>query len=332
MAGSINLSLSQQFDKLNGNLLSGGRLYFYAAGTDNPQNAFKDDGLTLVHPNPIILASDGRIPQLYFADGSIHVRLTDSGGVVQFDEDFVLVIGPSSGSGGGGGSGVDPNAIFQTGDLMHQPVGGARSGWVMCNGTTIGPVGSSASQRANADCQALFTYLWTAYAFDTTICPVFPARGTSAAADWSGGKWIGTLDCREIIMGGLSAMGTSADRGIFGSVPVERGGRTTPASIIGEIAHTLLISETPTHDHTTGTTDGENTGHTHPSTIPGATNGNATGVTPFGGSIWYGTGSGNTGDISNTHHHTFTTTSVGSGTPVHNTTPRIMLGTFYMKL
>jgi hypothetical protein len=333
MAGSINLSLSQQFDKLNGNLLSGGRLYFYAAGTDNPQNAFKDTGLTLVHSNPIILASDGRIPQLYFADGDIHVRLTDSGGTVQFDEDFVLVVGPSSG-GGGGGSTVDPNAIFQTGMMDWQPVDEERAGWVRCNGSTIGN-GSSGAHYHTDQHLPLYQYLWGKY--NNVLCPVSggPTRGPDANTDWAGGRTIGTLDFREVIVGGLSGMG-STDRGGYSAAPIERGDRLTYASIVGEIAHQLTAAEVPSHNHTgTGTTDANNVDHEHPVPGPQGTSGSATGQSVSGGSFWYGgIGSSNITSLGETriHTHTFTTADFGSSVPIHNTTPRTMLGTFYMRM
>jgi hypothetical protein len=331
MAGSINLSLSQQFDKLNGTLLSGGRLYFYAAGTDSPQNAYKDTNLTLVHPNPIILASDGRIPQLYFADGSIHVRLTNSAGVVQFDEDAVLVVGPSDG-GGGGGSTVDANAIFQTGDVLWLPVQGNRSGWVRCNGGTIGNSGSGADYHA-ADGQALFEHLYNTY--NNTYCPVSGGRTGSALNDFNNGKTIATLDFREMMICGLSDMG-KADRGGFNSVPVERDGRTTAAGIIGSGMHALVTGELASHTHT-GTSDGNNVDHTHSYNAPGpsATTGTASGVSAGGGggNIWYGGGvsGSSTGGESVPHSHSFTTAATGSGT-AHNNTPRTMLGTFYMRL
>src|SRR5262249_26149935 len=107
MAGTVpGLSFNQQFDKDTGELLEGGELHFYQAGTTTPQNAYQDTGLSIVHPNPIILASDGRVPVFYLADGNIHVRLINSSGAQQFDADNVLVVGPSSGGGGGGS--VDP--------------------------------------------------------------------------------------------------------------------------------------------------------------------------------------------------------------------------------
>jgi hypothetical protein len=335
MAGSINLSLSQQFDKLNGNLLSGGRLYFYAAGTDAPQDAFKDTGLVLPHPNPIILASDGRVPQLYFADGSIHVRLTDSGGVVQFDEDNILVVGPSSGGGGGGGGGtsVDPNAIFTTGWIDWQPVDEERSGWVRCNGNTIGNSGSGATYHA-AECQALFEYLWNKY--PDSICSASGGRGGLSAADaWSGNtKTLKLLDFREMTIGGLATMGGPGDRGIFANIPHERGDQNTPAGIVGEIVHLLSHIDVPTHSHTganSGSTEVNSVDHTHSFSFPASEGGNATGATPTGGSIWFGSGSATTGGENIAHTHLFTTTPFGDGNP-HNVTSRTMLGTFYQRL
>jgi hypothetical protein len=343
MAGSINLSLSQQFDKLNGNLLSGGRLYFYAAGTDSPQNAFKDTGLVLPHPNPIILTSDGRIPQLYFADGSIHVRLTSAGGVVQFDEDFVLVIGPSSGGGGGGGGGssVDPNAIFQTGDIMWQPVSGDRSGWVMCNGNTIGN-GSSGATYHDAGCQALFEYLYNKY--PQSICPVSSGRplGETSFTAWSGAFRLTLLDFREMAIGGLSTMGGPGDRGGFAALAPERGDRNTAASIVGEIIHQLTEVEVPVHNHVSDhipavlrlTTDSNSNGHAHQVPGPVGTSGSATGQSTTGGAFWNGGIGGSlitSGDESVPHTHTFTNTAFGGGN-YHNNTSRMMLGTFYMRL
>ena len=87
MAGSISLSLSQQFDEL-GKPLSGGQLFFIQAGTtSSPQNAFQDAALTLPYPNPLTLDSAGRVPQLFFADGQIKIRLTDKRGVQQLVAD-----------------------------------------------------------------------------------------------------------------------------------------------------------------------------------------------------------------------------------------------------
>lgn len=202
-AGTIPLSMTQQFDS-SGRPLNGGRLYFYAAGTTTPQSAYQDSALTIPHPNPITLDSAGRVPQVFLADGWIKIRLTSSAGVTQISADNVLVIGPSSG--GGGGVSVDPTTIFQTGAFMQFYGTGVLTGWVRCNGRTIGSASSGASERANADTQALFEYLWTADANLT----VSTGRGVSANADWVANKKIALPDCRGRVVAGLDDMGNSA--------------------------------------------------------------------------------------------------------------------------
>lgn len=202
-AGTIPLSLSQQFDT-QGNPLSGCLLYSYQVGTTTPQNAFSDQGLTLALPWPMQCDASGRLPQFFYADGSIKVRLTDSNGVSVLAADNILVIGPSSG--GGGGSPVDPSTVYQTGDLKQRYGTGAHSGWVRANGRTIGSASSGGTERANSDCQALFEYLW---ANDSTLT-VSGGRGASANADWLANKTIVLPDWRGTVIAGLDDMGNSA--------------------------------------------------------------------------------------------------------------------------
>jgi hypothetical protein len=241
MAGSISLSLSQQFDQ-HGKVLAGGRLYFIQAGTvATPQNAFQDTDLTIPHPNPITLDAAGRAPAFYLADGVIKVRLESKTGVTQIVQDNLLVIGPSSGGGGGGG-GVDPTTIFQTGDVLWSEIAGPRVGWVRDNGRTIGSVTSGATERANSDCQALFVWLWNAYS--NTICPVSGGRGANSAADWAANKTIQLPDKRGYIVGGLDDMGNSA-AGRFANVPVVSGDTTTPGSVLGEATTVLVTANLP---------------------------------------------------------------------------------------
>jgi hypothetical protein len=205
VSGTIPLSMTQQMDQY-GDPLAGGKLYFIQAGTvSTPQNAFQDSALTLPWPNPITLDAAARVPQLFLADGFIKVRLTDINGVVQLVADNVQVIGPSGGGGGGGGT-IDPTTIYQTGDMKPRYGVGIHTGWVRCNGYTIGSATSGATERANADCQALFNYLWVT---DVNL-PVSSGRGASAAADWSANKQIGLPDWRGYALGALDDMGNSA--------------------------------------------------------------------------------------------------------------------------
>lgn len=204
MAGTINLSLSQQFDNL-GRPLADGRLYFFKAGTSEPQTAYANSILTVAHPHPIILDAAGRVPQLFFDDGLVKVRLLSNEGVPQFQADNVPVLGSSNGT-GGGGSDVDETAIYQTGDLKPRYGTGTHSGWVRANGRTIGDAGSGATERANADTQSLFIHLWTV---DSNLS-VSGGRGSSALSDFNAGKTIALPDLRGRTLAGMDNMGASA--------------------------------------------------------------------------------------------------------------------------
>lgn len=203
MAGSISLSLSQQFDS-TGAPLNGGFLYFYAAGTTTPQSAYQDSSLTIPWPNPIVLDSAGRVPAFYLADGQIKIRLTNSAGVVQVAADNLLVVGASSGS--GSAPSVDATTVLQTGDLKVRYGTGSHTGWVRANGRTIGSATSGGSERANLDCQILFEYLWGA---DANLS-VSTGRGASANADWVANKTITLPDWRGRAIAALDDMGNSA--------------------------------------------------------------------------------------------------------------------------
>lgn len=245
-AGSISLSLSQQFDS-QGRPLSGGKFYTFQTGTSTPQSAYQDTALTIAHPNPITLDSSGRIPPFYLADGTIKIRLADVAGVTILAYDGLLVVGPSSG--GGGGASVDPTTVLATGDTKSKYGTGSLTGFVRLNGRTVGSATSGASERANADVQALFEYLWTT---DPNLA-VSGGRGGSANADWLSNKTITLPDYRGRVPGGLDDMGNSAAGRLtatyFGT------GATTLGAAGGAENYTLQAADTPvvSHTHAAGT-------------------------------------------------------------------------------
>lgn len=321
MAGTIpNLPLSTQFDKDTGQPLRGGRLWFFQAGTiATPQNAFKDPGLTQAHPNPITLDGAGRVPSFYLADGSVHVRLQNAQGVTQIEESNLLVVGPSSGS-GGGGTPADPTSIFQTGMVLWLDQSGTLAGWVRDNGRTIGSATSGASERANADCQNLFTFLWITYA--DAVCPVNGGRGAGAAADWAANKWITLPDKRGYSPAGLDDMGNAAANRLAG-VPFASGNATTAGSLCGEATHTLSAAEVPAHTHPL-----IDPGHVHGLSFnayvvdPGSHQTVVDNLAPSGLGVGLSTTTATTG---------IAMSSVGGG-GAHNVTGLRVLGTFYRKL
>lgn len=203
-AGTVpGFSLGTQFD-LSGNLARGCKLYVVQAGTTStPQNAYQDSGLTILHPNPLTCDGGGRLPQFFVADGTIKLRLTTSTDTSIYTGDNLLVIGASSGGGGGGS--VDPTTVLATGDFKLVYNTGNLSGFVRCNGRTIGNASSGATERANADTQALFSFLYTA----NTSLVVSGGRGASAAADYAANKTLTLPDCRGRVFAGVDDMGNS---------------------------------------------------------------------------------------------------------------------------
>jgi hypothetical protein len=273
-AGTISLSLMQQFGTDN-KPLNGGLLYFYAAGTTTPQNAYQDSGLTIPWPNPYTLDSTGRIPQLFFADGQIKVRLTNSAGVVQLAADNLLVVGPSGGGGGGGT--VDATTVLQTGDIKSRYGTGVHTGWVRLNGRTIGSATSGATERANADAQPLFEYLWQT---DANLV-VSTGRGASANADWVANKTIALPDARGRVLASLDDMGNTAAGRLTASY---FGSAATTLGVSGGFeSQTLTIAQTPSHKHDVFFFDSGHT-HSYQQAFAGAT-----------GGIWPGGGSGTVG-------------------------------------
>jgi hypothetical protein len=336
MAGTINLALTQQLDEY-GEPISGGQLYFIQAGTvSTPQNAYQDTGLTIPLPNPITLDAAGRVPQFFLADGQIKVRLQDKNGVIKFQQDNLLVIGPSAGGGGGGGS-VDPTTVLQTGDVKIRYDTAIISGFVRLNGKTIGSASSGATELADPSAQPLFNHLW---AKDSTLAVTPGGRGASAAADWAANKQITLPDGRARLLMALADMGNS-DIGALASVTFAKGNATTLGSIIGAARAAFDVSKVPAHQHTAfiKVNDG---GHSHPfnAVQPGgnALSGGQAPSVALNSAQGSSTGTAFTGITCNVGSAAGLsdnqTTAQGGGQPLdlaHVTNPALLL-TVYMKL
>lgn len=324
MAGTLfGLPMSQQVDEL-GNPLSGGLLYIYEAGTSTPASTYSDFSLSTVQTFPLQLSASGRVPAFYVSDGSYRARLTTSGGVEIFDEASITSIGASS-----GGSGAVDSVISSgdTGDMQWLPISGTKSGWVRCNGRTIGSGSSAATERANADTQALFEFLWNN--ISDTFAAVSGGRGASAEADFNANKTIVVIDMRGYTAVGLDDMGNSAASRIAGGTP------TTVATTGGAETVTLAEANLPSHTHGPGTlggTTGSGGSHTHDYTRYNQRDARQGGGT---GDYWDGSSTQNTSS-DGAHTHSFTATTgvtaaTGSGTAVNKMQP-YRLGTWYIRL
>lgn len=241
---TLTISNTQQVDP-NGRPLANCLLYLFISNTTAPANIFQDAGLSLVAPNPLVCDQNGRIPPFYFSGGTIHARLTDSGGVVQFDLPAALGIGNSGGGGGGGG--VDPTTVASTGDLKFRLSGESLTGWVRLNAQTVGSASSGATGRANADTQTLFVYLWNLC--PDVHCTVSSGRGATGLADFQANKTITLPDCRgRACMLGLDGMGNAVAGRISAgnlatSLPGD--GADVPFTTGGENNHTITQAQLP---------------------------------------------------------------------------------------
>jgi hypothetical protein len=328
MSGTIPLSLSQQLDQY-GQPLNGGKLYIIQAGTvSTPQDSFQDPGLTpaLKLPNPITLDAAGRLPQFFLADASngasgfIKIRLTDSTGVVQREADGIQIIGPSGGT-GGGGTPVDPTALIQTGNIIARYGVGAFPGYVRLNNNTIGNATSGATERANADTQACWIYL---YGVDPNLV-VSGGRTGNALNDYNASKTLAVPDWRGYALSALDDLGAAAagrlTSAFFGA------SATVLGAVGGGESFPLALAHLPTLAYS-GTTLTDYPDHTHIAWqgAPGAQKPNSGGTAPFDTNVAV-----QSGGASARHQHNFNI-NFGTGNQAHRTVGPRKLCTFYMKL
>ena len=223
MPGMAPISLQQFINPTTGQPYAGARAAFFEAASNVPITVYQDYGLGTPHSNPVIADAYGRFPAIFIDEdvGFYRLRLSTSGGVVlplgedgQFDIDVLPVIGPTAGEGGGSETPVDQNSVLRTGDVFWTPAKVTRAGCVRLNGRTIGSAASGAAERANADCEDLYAFLYENFA--NTICPVTGGRGANAAADFAANKPIALIDMRNSAPFGVADMGNSNSNGFTG--------------------------------------------------------------------------------------------------------------------
>ncbi len=265
---------------------------FFEGGTTTPLATYTDIDQGTAHPDPVVADGNGRWPLVIIPYvTSYDVKVSTSGGTEIFyfrelpnAEPYVA-------------SDVPADEGLSTGDFVFSPKSGTRTGFVRVNGRTIGSATSGATERANADTEALFLFNWTN--FSNSILAVSGGRGATAAADWAANKTIALLDGRGATLRGLDDMGNSAASALT-LATFTTGSAIIGGSIAGVNSHTLTEAQLASHTHT-GTTATESQSHTH----TGTTGTESDDHTHFV--------EGTTGGESATHTHTFTDNDVLSG-------------------
>ena len=196
---------------------------------------------------------------------------------------------------------VDPTQLIQMGNMILRYGTGAIAGYVRLNGLTIGSVTSGATERANADCQNLFQYLW---GVDSTLA-VSGGRGASALADWTANKQMAVPDWRGYNVAGLDDMGNAA----AGRLGAYFANPTVLGSAGGAPSAALAAGNIPPHTHS-GTTGGMNASNPHSHGVNGGTLGGTLSTSVQGGATFLAPVGTSTIGINATdinHAHPFTT-------------------------
>jgi len=120
----------------------------------------------------------------------------------------------------------------------------APTGWVICNGTTLGDMSSEADQMS-ATYQSLFEFLWNNFA--NIILPVVGGRGISAATDWAAHKKITLPDMRGRTPVGVETSEVSSERI---DLTLVTGGASAICATGGLDTVALTTSLVPEHTHT----------------------------------------------------------------------------------
>lgn len=247
--------------------------------------------------------------------GKSNVMDADRGAIV-----FDTTDGNFWGYGNNGGwvrmSGASSSSV-QPGVMMPYVGAAAPAGYVLASGKTIGNASSGASERANADTEALFVLLWNSWS--NTELPIQDSsgnpttRGASASADFAADKRLPLPDLRGRIPVGKDDMGGTT----AGRMTVAVSGTTLGASGGGEV-HTLVVSEMPVHSHNLAMDD-----YNSSAGVQGMSTGG-------GGMVTFSAGAGLTYKTTNGQAEAMIATEGGGG--AHNNTQPSLVMTYIIKL
>jgi hypothetical protein len=283
----------------------GAKAYFFQGGTTIPLTVFQDGGQSTAHTHPLLADANGRWPAVFIPFVPTYDVLVTSADDVELSF-MVLIPNPNPLQIVDPGDVPKPENLIRTGMVHAEFVGAPKTGYVRLNGLTIGDEFSSATERGNADTQALFVHLWSNV--PEPMCKVTPGPRTTPEGDFAAHKTISLPDMRGMLFAGLDDMGNTAS-GRFSILTFNEGGPTTPGSFIGGNIQNLEIHHIPSHTHTGTTASGLITPVEHDHTLVG----------------------GSTSGPLQPHHHEQTGIFASAGASVqmnhHHDLPTLQIGT-----
>jgi hypothetical protein len=141
-------------------------------------------------------------------------------------------------------------AFFSTGDVKLTIKAVADTGWILCDNSTIGNIGSGATYTGSLY-QALYTLMWNNIA--DTWAPVTGGRGASAAADWAGLKKMTLLWMTGRALGVAGSGGSLTTRALGQYVGVESEALTLaqlPTGITSNGTNNIAVDSTTSNTAT----------------------------------------------------------------------------------
>jgi hypothetical protein len=124
----------QQFFDNSGNILSGGLIYQYQAGSSTPLATYTTNAGTIANSNPIILNSAGRCDNEIWMQTGYSYKLilqTSTGVTLQTLDNLYPILQSSSGT-----AATVPTGLIA---IWSGATGSIPSGWTLCNGTNGTP-------------------------------------------------------------------------------------------------------------------------------------------------------------------------------------------------
>lgn len=215
--------------------------------------------------------------------------------------------------------GLSGDQLISTGDIKYRYGYDVPNGWVPMNGLSIGDASSSATGRANADCEALFKHLWT----QDVYLAVSGGRGASAQADWDAHKRITLPDARGRSLHGRDSMGTSAAGRLISAI-MAWGGVDWLGGYGGAPMVTLAWGQMPYHSHS-ASADYQGV-HSHG--VPGGAANTSSSGTP---GVYVAQVAYTYTDAAGSHTHNISVAYAGNN-EAHQNMPPFLLVTILLKL